>query len=138
MTESTPTAFPALTPEQHAWVRSMVSTCPEPDRRTLGVALIEASISAERLAWIDALINGQTPMEQWTRHTGVSTYAQLKQWAEMKLREVLIMRSGREREGGPAKDKMEDYLVGKQGVLNELLSNIRQIEDMETASVTRN
>jgi hypothetical protein len=115
-----------------------VSTCPEPDRRALGVALIEASISAERLAWIDVLISGETPMEQWTRHTGVSTYAQLKQWAEMKLREVLIMRSGREREGGPAKDEMGDYLVGKQGVLNELLSNIRQIEDMETASVTRN
>lgn len=93
----------------------------------------ETEISAERLSMIDAIVNGGTVLERWERHTGVTTFDDLVTWAERQLREVLMMRTHREKRAGQMpEDELEDYLVGKQAVLTPLLANMRQIvERME-------
>jgi hypothetical protein len=99
------------------------------DAKQTEATLSEAKLSTERLAMIDAIIYGKTPMERFERDTGVTTYEDLVRWAEMQLREVLLLRSQREWADGPAKDKLEAYLVGKQSVLSMLLANMRQIDE---------
>lgn len=89
----------------------------------------DAQVSSERLSMIDAIVNGGSALERWERHTGVLTVEDLEAWAKQQLRELLMIRSRRERDGRPAKDELEDYLVGKQAVLSPLLSNLRQITE---------
>ncbi len=57
---------------------------------------------------------------------------ELARWATPRLRSVLVLRFDRLTREGPPKDDMENYLIGKQGVLDSLLSNLRQV--VETAS----
>jgi hypothetical protein len=84
---------------------------------------------------IEAIVHGGTALERWERHTGVTTFADLQQWAERQLREVLMMRAHREaRAGTMPKDDLEDYLVGKQAVLTPLLANMRQITERGQSS----
>lgn len=89
--------------------------------------MTEIEVSAERIALIEALVTGGTALEKWERHTGVSTVADLQQWAEQQLREVLMMRTRRENDGRAAEDDLEQYLIGKQAVLMPLLANLRQV-----------
>lgn len=96
-----------------------------------------AEISAERLEFIEALIKGGAATERWERHTGVSTVADLRAWAENQLREVLLMRARRAGDGEPPDDKLEDYLIGKQAVLMPLLANFRQIDERRLHSKSR-
>ncbi len=86
-------------------------------------------VSAERLAFIESLIEKGSALERWERHTGVTTVADLREWAEMQLREVLTLRAQRGDKNGPPTDELEDYLVGKQAVLMPLLANFRQIDE---------
>lgn len=97
---------------------------------------LEAKLSAERRAQIEAIVTGQTPMEQWERHTGVSTFSHLQEWAERQLREVMTMRAYRDIANGgvPKDDELGDYLVGKSGVLSMMLANMRQIAERSAAS----
>jgi hypothetical protein len=93
--------------------------------------VLEAALSVERLSQIDALVTGKTPMERWERHTGVTTFEHLMEWAEHQLREVLIMRAIRDicNGGIPKDDELGDYLVGKSGALSMMLANMRQIKE---------
>lgn len=95
------------------------------------LTVLEASLSAERLAWINSFVTGDTPMERWARHTSVTTFADLQNWAERQLREVLIMRQCRDAKNGgiPKDDELGDYLVGKSGALSMVLANMRQIAE---------
>jgi hypothetical protein len=98
--------------------------------------VLEASLSAERLAQIDAIVTGNTPMEKWERHTGVATFAHLREWAERQLREVMTMRAYRDISNGgiPKDDELGDYLVGKSGALSMMLANMRQIAERSAES----
>jgi hypothetical protein len=100
--------------------------------------LLEAALSAERLAQIDAIVTGKTPMERWERHTGVTTFAHLREWAERQLREVMTMRAYRDisNDGIPKDDELGDYLVGKSGALSMMLANMRQIAEHLLNSAT--
>lgn len=92
-------------------------------------AAADTEVSAERIAFVDALVTGGSALERWERHTGVSTISDLKVWGERQLREVLMMRAGREENGGPKSDDLEEYLIGKQAALMPLLANLRQVEE---------
>lgn len=91
--------------------------------------VLESSLSAERLAMIDAIVTGNNPMERWERHTGVSTFAHLMEWAERQLRDVMMTRAYRDIKngGGPTDDDLGDYLAGKSSALSMMLANMRQI-----------
>ena len=88
-----------------------------------------AKLSSERLAMINDIVNGGSLLEKWERDVDVTTYDDLEMWAKRHLREVLVMRSRRERNGMPEEDKLEDFLVGKQAILSMLLANMRQIKE---------
>ena len=87
-----------------------------------------SEISAEHLEMIDAIVNGKTPLERWNRTVGVNTFSDLKSWASNQLREILIIRKYRNLHPNQS-DNLDDYLVGKQTILNSLIANIRQIEN---------
>lgn len=97
--------------------------------------VLESALSDERLAMIDAIVTGNNPMERWERHTGVSTFAHLMEWAERQLREVMTMRAYRDIKNGgvPTEDELGDYLVGKSGALSMMLANMRQIVEHANA-----
>lgn len=100
----------------------------------VSVSQTEAVIAAEQKAMIDRNVSGDTPMDRWERHTGIRTFAHLREWAERLLRETLTMRAHRAAKNGglpPNGDDMEDYLIGKQAVLCPLLANMRQISEAE-------
>lgn len=98
--------------------------------------VLEAALSSERLAQIEAIVTGKTPMERWERHTGVTTFDHLMEWAEGQLREVITMRAYRDIGNGgiPKDDELGDYLVGKSGALSMMLANMRQIKERSAES----
>jgi hypothetical protein len=99
--------------------------------------LLESSLSDERRAWIDCLVTGNSPMEKWNRHTGVTTFDHLMDWAERQFREVMVMRSHRDAKSGgvPTDDDLGDFLVGKSAALTMVLANMRQIKEQSVKSV---
>lgn len=113
-----------------AEVQSLREKCREAED---SLAKMTQPVAAERLALIETLVTGDGALERWERRVGVTTIPFLREWAELQLREILMMRSRRETMYGPPKKDLEDFLLGKQSILMGLLANLRQIAEQDEA-----
>ena len=90
-------------------------------------AELEDALKAKGWLTIEEQLKPQ-PIDAFMAHVGVTDYAKLREWADMKFREQLRYKALYDL--GIWEDSVnEEYHLGKLVMIRELVANLRQIEN---------
>lgn len=89
---------------------------------------LDSRMKAAGMIPLSDLINGNTPLERWQAHTGVSDLATFEQWLEMRQREIGHMKAGYALGDKSEEDELFEWVNAHFAALNEVAANLRQMK----------
>ncbi|SEG64512.1 zinc finger-like domain-containing protein [Bosea lathyri] len=89
---------------------------------------IDSRMVAAGMIPLSDLISGNTPLERWTAHTGVSDLDTFEQWLNRRQREFGTMRVGYELGDKDKADELYEWVHSHFAAFNEVAANLRQMK----------
>lgn len=90
---------------------------------------IDARMKAAGMIPLSDLISGNTPLERWAAHTGVSDLDTFEEWLTRKQREFGVMKAGYELGDKDKGDELYEWVLSHFAAFNEVAANLRQMKE---------
>lgn len=95
---------------------------------------IDARMKAAGMIPLSDLISGNTPLERWAAHTGVSDLDTFEEWLTRKQREFGVMKAGYELGDKDKGDELYEWVLSHFAAFNEVAANLRQMKERMAVS----